>query len=92
MQINNSKKILGRTREIRILLFLGFYLFLSFLKENNVITKKEQEEWENKAQIELDDILEEQTDYIDIKDPIENVLFSNAKIIRNKKNNFCRLW
>ena len=88
MQINNSKKILGRTREIRILLFLGFYLFLSFLKENNVITKKEQEEWENKAQIELDDILEEQTDYIDIKDPIEMFYSAMRRLYEIRKITF----
>lgn len=76
LQSSKYTNILGRTKEARNILYLGFHLFLVFMLENDIIDEKEKEKLEEKAEQVLDEIMLNQARSIEETNPTE--MFYNA--------------
>ena len=76
LQSEKYTNILGRTKEARNILYLGFYLFLAFMFENEIIDEKEKEQLEETAEQVLDEIMLNQSKVIETTNPTE--MFYNA--------------
>ncbi len=76
LQSSKYTNILGRTKEARNILYLGFHLFLAFMLENDIIDEKQKEKLEEKAEKVLDEIMLSQARAIEETNPTE--MFYNA--------------
>lgn len=85
-QLNKWKNVLGRSKEQRNILYLGIYLYATFLNYNNVINEEEKNNLLNKAEDVLNEVMLEQLEFVEESGPVPmfytaiNILLKTEKI------------
>lgn len=85
-QLNKWKNVLGRSKEQRNILYLGMYLYATFLNYNDVINEEEKNNLLNKADEVLNEVMLEQLEFVEESGPVAmfysaiNILLKTEKI------------
>lgn len=85
-QLNKWKNVLGRSKEQRNILYLGIYLYTTFLNYNNVINEEEKNNLLNKADEVLNEVMLSQLEFVEEAGPVAmfysaiNILLKTEKI------------